>query len=404
MKKLKEKYITLCNKVKLYLCELKKKDIKFSVIVKFLFKILALIFLFCVLATTIFKSCSSSNKNVIEVKKQLKSEVREIEDLPVNTLTSNDDFKIDTWYLLSNVQDLTTLNKFNNFIFNGFICIGDTFNSIPTEYICNYTFESGSFYFTVDLNESGSFGSWTIARFYLYNGNLSSYENHSLFIKFSELPEFFPNAYRCFSELTSLSGGDCPPVVIPWCYDGSINGIYKFSDILLNKESIMTLFFDFSSNGGYFNEFMVNNGVLYYVNNDSSEIYQAALFNEHTNKWEFTREEDKYINLLHFQNENDSIQFDLQLIKSKILQNISFEQFQQEMTKSGFELGVDICQSTNNSIVLFFTELFQLPYMLFTTLFSPFTFELGGISINLGATLLGLMLVLLIVWVMKKFK
>lgn len=394
MKKFKEKYTIFCNKVKLYLCELKKKDIKFSDIFKFLFKILTLIFLFCVLATTIFKSCSNCNQNHIEPKKQLKSEVLSIDNL---NLTIDIEIR--------NHSDSYTVSFTNK-------------SALSTEmYLAIIVSNGNSNLPYLDLSIFGANVVVNVDKFSTTGGNnqimcsLSSTDYIFTSVeKKRSINWVSRGSFNVFLNLDtnvvfhgSISKlNDFVAENAPWCYDGKRNGIYKFCDIAFTKQSIRTLFFDFSSYGGNFNRLFVNKGVLSYAND--SEVYQVALLNEDTNKWEFTHQEDKYINLRHFQNENDYIQFDLQLIKTNILENISFEEFQKETAKTAFDAGVDLTQTTNNSIVLFFTQLFQLPYMIFTTLFAPFTFELGGISINLGSTLLGLMLVLLIVWVMKKFK
>lgn len=385
MKKIKEKYNIFCNKVKLYLCELKKKDIKFSDIVKFLFKILTLIFLFCVLVTTIFKSCSNSNQNQIEPKKQLKSEVRANEEI------SPIELKINTDYIFR--KDIY-LNYSSS-------PVVPRWRSVPITY-------NTSFYTSINVNFIQNIIQFLDGDGMVYTIYENTWLNYAV-LNLHSIPDSknapFEESLYWFLAYNLIEVGttsDCPSTEPSWCYDGKRNGIYKFTDTLFSKTQISTLLFDFSSYGGNFNKLMVNKGVLSYGND--TETYQVALFNSDTNKWEFTHNEDKYINLRHFQTENDYIQFDLQLIKGNILENISFEQFQKEIAKSAFDAGVDLTQTTNNSIVLFFTQLFQLPYMIFTTLFSPFTFELGGISINLGATLLGLMLVLLIVWVMKKFK
>ena len=386
MKKLKEKYITLCNKVKLYLCELKKKDIKFSDIVKFLFKILVLVFLFCVLGTTIFKSCSNSNQNHFAKNSFKRSK---------NSGTFED--LLGYWVFNDEVYN-TSHPKGSGTYEITFISNGLTFETLQDD------IEDGFLYYG-DQKVYSNF-SWLDTTF----KKIEIVDVNKLLTD-SEVDPSFPtfnngNVLRLWLQQNAIfipkDTNTCPPCQIPWCYDGKRNGIYKFSDTLFSKNQILTLLFDFSSYGGNFNKLMVNKGVLSFGND--TETYQVALFNADTYKWEFSRNEDRYINLRHFQTENDYIQFDLQLIKGNILENISFQQFQKETAKTAFDAGVDLTLTTNNSIVLFFTQLFQLPYMIFTTLFSPFTFELGGISINLGATLLGLMLVLLIVWVMKKFK
>lgn len=379
MKNFKEKYNIFCNKVKLYLCELKKKDIKFSDIIKFVFKILCLIFLFCLLATTIFKSCSNSNQNHIEPKRQLKSEVRANEDI-LGTWEFNKPFNDPVQWISSYTEYSVTFSSNEQ-----------TFDKIIVQYISEPSFY---LYYCKGAKQT------LVCTGY---GKIFENDNYKT-ISITDISNLTNRTelLNWLNEYAIKQTEPEPPHECPWCYDGKRNGIYKFTDTLFSKTQILTLLFDFSSYGGNFNKLMVNKGVLSFGND--TETYQVATFNDATNKWDFKKNEDKYINLRHFQTENDYVQFDLQLIKGNILENISFEQFQKEIAKSAFDAGVDLTETTNNSIILFFTQLFQLPYMIFTTLFSPFTFELGGISINLGATLLGLMLVLLIIWVMKKFK
>lgn len=343
---------------------------------KTIFKWLLIGLLSIVGVLSVLKGCSKTE--IANPKQQNKMVTRYIEDLEVDVYYS---FSFED---LSYIENLGTYEDYEfEFEYDSYLYYyirlenGDN----PRDYLLYF---EDLLFCTIIYSDS-------------YNSYYYNYSNNFTFgssFVFKTLPTS-PTLSAFFRNNLSVSnvGGDCPPCEIPWTYDGSFNKIYK--PFLYREDFVIEdITFTNGTDKVYIGLVMWKGVLSYELPNETETI---ATWNAETKEWDFTNPTNPFIII---QNVRTEKAYNLFKANERHLQEIKPSEYNKFYT----DLGIEVSQTLNNSILNFFTQLVQLPYNIFTTLFAPFNFNIGGINFNLGTIVLGLLMLLLIIWIARKFK